>query len=53
LQKQFLAAIDDATAIEFIIFEQFGETDVTIPELQELQNIRERADFYYSRFHIV
>ncbi|MGK7874505.1 MAG: hypothetical protein AB4426_14715 [Xenococcaceae cyanobacterium] len=53
LQRQFLERIDEATAIEFALFEQFGETEATIPELEELQNIRERADSYYSRFYTV
>ncbi len=53
LQKQFLESIDAATATEFIIFERFGEIEETIPELNELQNIKERADSYYSRFYTV
>ena len=51
LQQDLLERLDETTATEFIIFEQFGETEATIPELDELQNIRERADSYYSRFY--
>ncbi|MGA9379394.1 MAG: hypothetical protein WBV73_11560 [Phormidium sp.] len=53
LQQQLLEQIDEARAIEFILLEQFGETEETIPELDELQSIRERADSYYSRFYII
>ncbi|MCT7953429.1 hypothetical protein NG798_26880 [Ancylothrix sp. C2] len=53
LQQQFLEKIDEAGLLEFILFEQFGETEETIPELEELQSIRERADSYYSRFYII
>ncbi len=51
LQRQLLERIDEATATGFTLFEQFGETEETIPELNELQSIRERADTYYSRFY--
>jgi hypothetical protein len=51
LQKRLLEQIDEATATEFAIFQQFGENEATIPELEELTNIRERADSYYSRFY--
>ncbi len=51
LQRRFLEQIDEASAIEFAIFQQFGETEATLPELEELINIRERADSYYSRFY--
>lgn len=53
LQKQMLLFINDAGVTELALFEQFGETEETLPELTELQNIRERADLYYSRFSIV
>lgn len=52
LQQQLLEQIDDARAVEFVLLEQFGETEETIPELDELQSIRERADAYYSRFYV-
>jgi len=31
--------------------EQYGETEATIPELEELQNARERLTAPYSRLH--
>ncbi|MCL1473045.1 hypothetical protein [Argonema antarcticum] len=52
LQQQLLEHIDEAKSVEFTLLEQFGETDETITELEELQNIRERADSYYSRFYV-
>lgn len=51
LQKQLLDRIDEATATEAIIFEQFGETQETMPELEQLQNIRDRATSSYSRLY--
>jgi hypothetical protein len=53
LHKIFLDITDQTTRIEFVIFEQFGETVETIAELEELQNIKERSLFYYDRFHVV
>lgn len=53
LQQQLLEQIDEARAVEFVLLEQFGETEETIPELDELQSIRERADSYYSRFYVI
>ncbi|OCR01435.1 hypothetical protein BCD67_21735 [Oscillatoriales cyanobacterium USR001] len=53
LQQQLLEEIDEARAVEFVLLEQFGETEATIPELDELQSIRERADSYYSRFYVI
>ncbi|OKH33165.1 hypothetical protein NIES2119_24205 [[Phormidium ambiguum] IAM M-71] len=52
LQQQLLEQIDEARAVEFVLLEQFGETEETISELDELQSIRERADSYYSRFYV-
>lgn len=51
LQKQLLDRIDEATGTEAVIFEQFGETEETMPELEQLQNIRERATSSYSRLY--
>ncbi|KJH73423.1 hypothetical protein [Aliterella atlantica] len=49
LQKQLLDRIDEAT--EATIFERFGEIEETMPELAQLQNIRERATSSYSRLY--
>lgn len=42
LQRRLIELIDEAAATEFQLFEQFGETEATITELEELQNSRER-----------
>ena len=49
LQRQLLERIHEATATEFTIIEEFGETEATIDYFDQLQNARERADSYYSR----
>lgn len=52
LQKQLLEQIDSATQTEYILLEQFGETEESLPELEELQTLKERTDAYYSRFYV-
>jgi hypothetical protein len=51
LQRRIIESIDTTTALEFRLLEQIGETDETLLELQELQRIRERLLFPYSRLH--
>jgi len=41
--------IDEAGETELVIFEQFGETEITISALNELQNVRERLRNSYTR----
>lgn len=53
LQRRLLQLINQATATETILFEQFGETEATIPELNQLQNIRQRLTDPYSRLYIL
>ena len=53
LQRQIIECIDATTATEFRILEQQGETSETLPELEELQSIRERLLSPYSRFHVL
>lgn len=48
LEKRLLQRINEATATEAILFTQFGEAE-TILELEQLQNVRERATSSYSR----
>ena len=50
LQRQLVEGIDEAAATESMIFEQFGETEVTLPVLEQLQNVRKRLIDPYSRF---
>jgi hypothetical protein len=51
LQRQIIESIDAATALAFRLLEQIGETAETLPELQEIQSIKERLLSPYSRLH--
>jgi hypothetical protein len=51
LQRQLLSVINKTTETTFIILETYGETESTIISLNDLDNIRERANTYYSRFY--
>jgi hypothetical protein len=51
LLRQIVESIDATTALEFRLLEQIGETTETLPELAELQNIRERLLSPYTRLH--
>jgi len=53
LQRLFLKHVDSATAMEAALFERFGETEDTILELEQLQNIRERGTAFYARLHVL
>jgi hypothetical protein len=49
LQRRLIEGIDTATALESLLFQQFGETDATKSDLEQLQNIRHRLADPYSR----
>ncbi|MBV9388168.1 MAG: hypothetical protein JOZ78_17240 [Chroococcidiopsidaceae cyanobacterium CP_BM_ER_R8_30] len=49
LQRLLIEGIHDASVTEAIIFEQYGETELTLPVLEQLQNSRERLLGPYSR----
>lgn len=51
LPLRLLERIDEATATEATIFARFGEAEETLPELEQLQNVRERATSSYSRLY--
>jgi len=51
LQRRLLELLDEAKAAELNLFERFGETEETIPELDQLQNVTERLRNPYSRLH--
>ena len=51
LQRKLAVGIEEASATEWILFEQYGETAETIGELEELYNARERLTTLYSRLH--
>ncbi len=49
LLGQLAELIDEAAATESGIAEQFGETEITISTLDDLQNVRERLRNSYTR----
>ncbi|MGL5033442.1 MAG: hypothetical protein ACRC6M_06535 [Microcystaceae cyanobacterium] len=51
LQRKLLAVINKATEAAFTILNTYGETNDTLISLDDLDNIRERANNYYSRFY--
>ena len=51
LQRRLLAIIHEATATQFLILERYGETEITLTDLEQLDNVQQRADTYYSRFN--
>jgi hypothetical protein len=53
LQKQLIEGIDEVAATEEIIFERYGETSLTLPVLEQLQNLKERLNRPYSRLSVL
>ena len=51
LQRRLVELIDEAKATELSLFEHFGETEATISDLEQLQNVAERLRNPYSRLH--
>jgi hypothetical protein len=49
LQRNLVECLDATTAMEFRLCQQIGETAETLPELEELQSIRDRLVSSYSR----
>ncbi|MFP4298298.1 MAG: hypothetical protein ACLFT0_10595 [Spirulinaceae cyanobacterium] len=49
LKRQLLEIVNAATLAEFTLFERFGETNETLPLLDELKNVAERAAPWFSR----
>jgi hypothetical protein len=49
LQQKLFEGIDAATAMEFLLFQQFGEIEATESDLEQLQNLRYRLADPYSR----
>jgi len=49
LKRQLLEIVDAATAAELTPFELFGETSDTMPFLDELKSVAERATPWFSR----
>ena len=51
LQRKLLIIIHEATAAQFLILERYGETEITLTDLEQLDNVLQRADTYYPRFN--
>ncbi|HLO48621.1 MAG TPA: hypothetical protein VK211_09430 [Kamptonema sp.] len=51
LLLRLFQVINLATATEFNLFEQYGETEETFGELEELKNVAERARVLYNRIY--
>jgi hypothetical protein len=51
LQRSLVECLNAVTALEYRLFQQFGETPETITALDELQNIKERLVSSCSRLH--
>ncbi|MFM7191683.1 MAG: hypothetical protein ACKOX2_12835, partial [Microcystaceae cyanobacterium] len=49
LQKSLLMIIHEASFFQFTILENYGETEATLSDLEQLDNVQQRADTYYSR----
>jgi non-ribosomal peptide synthetase component F len=51
LQQRLVLLLDTATAAEYFILQQFGETEETMPELEAIDNVKERLRIPYNRLH--
>ncbi|MEA5420348.1 hypothetical protein VB712_14040 [Spirulina sp. CCNP1310] len=53
LKQQALSIVDESLALELKIFEQFGETENTLPALDEMKNAGEDAASAYSQLSLL
>ena len=53
LQRQLWKLINEVASAEWMILEQYGETQTTIPPLDQLQSGRERLRASYSRLYTI
>lgn len=51
LQRQLIEGIDEAAALETLLFQQFGETEENASDLEQIQNIKQRFTDPYARLH--
>ena len=51
LQRRLFQIINQASAAEFNLAEEYGETETTLGELEELKNVIERARTSYTRLY--
>jgi hypothetical protein len=50
LKQQLLDIVDDTTAVEFALFERFGETERTIPVLEQLKSVAEKTASWFLNY---
>jgi hypothetical protein len=53
LLPRLFEVINLATATEYNLFEQYGETAATIYELEQINNALERARSFYNRLYVL
>lgn len=53
LLRQLAQEIENASTTEWQLFEEYGETELTIPELEELQGAKEKLRNAYSRLNTI
>ena len=51
LQRRLIELIAETKNTEFSLFERYGETEETLPELEQIENCLERLRNSYSRLH--
>lgn len=51
LQRRLIELIAETKNSEFSLFERHGETEETLPELEQIENCLERLRNPYSRLH--
>ena len=53
VQRGLIECINSTTEMGFRLFQQYGETSITLPELEELDSIREKLVSAYSRLYVL
>jgi hypothetical protein len=51
LQRRLLKILNEATKCAFMIFQQYGEIEATMPDLGILENVKERSTSSCTRLH--
>jgi len=53
LQRQIAESVAETSSIEWHLLKMFGENEQTMPEFEELQNIKERLTSAFSRLSVL
>jgi len=53
LQRQIAESVAETSSIEWHLLKMFGENEQTMPEFEELQNIKERLTSAFSRLCVL